>query len=320
MAAVLRRRYRVRRVELHPQVRAIVTAAAAAPEDAWPADLVALRAGYLETALRLGGAVQPVAATEDVVIARADGGRVRARAYVPRPAADPPGAIVWLHGGGWIMGDIEGFDRVSRALANAAGATVVSVEYRLAPEHPYPAAVRDAEAAVEWATGDGAAQLGFEPQRVVVGGDSAGGNLAAVAARHAGAGALRAQMLVYPALDAAMDTPSYRELDNPILTAAQMAQCWGMYLDGHDGADPDASPLRATDLAGVPPAFIAVASDVLRDDGLAYARELERAGVEVELERYDDMVHSFVRWAGVADRARELIDSLGAFARRRLAG
>jgi acetyl esterase len=308
-------------VQLHPQVRAIVEADSAEAQETGPPDLAALRASYRQTALRLGGAAEPVAATDDVVVPRADGGRMRARGYFPQAPADPLGAMLWLHGGGWIMGDLEGFDHVSRALANASGAVVVAVEYRLAPEDPFPAAVRDADAAVAWATGQGAAQLGFDPARVAIGGDSAGGNLAAVAARHdAGAHPLRAQLLVYPALDAAMDSGSYSELrDGPALTAREMRQCWTAYLDGRDGADPDVSPLRAADLAGLPAAFVAVASDVLRDEGLAYAGALERAGVAVRVERYEDMVHGFLRWGGVADRAHELIDSLGAFARERLA-
>jgi acetyl esterase len=151
---------------------------------------------------------------------------------------------------------------------------------------------------------------------VVVGGDSAGANLAAVAARHE-RDAVRAQLLVYPALDAAMDSDSYREFaDWALLRAEDMERCWSLYLDGADGAEPDASPLNAVDLAGVAPAYIAVAGhDVLRDDGLRYAEALRAAGVDVTLERYDDMVHSFLRWGGVVDRARELVEALGAHTR-----
>jgi acetyl esterase len=230
--------------------------------------------------------------------------------------AEPLGVLVWLHGGGWYVGDIESFDRVTRQLANASGAVCLSVEYRLAPEHPYPAAVHDARSAVAWAVGAGARQLGTDPARVVVGGDSAGANLAAVAARHE-RDAVRAQLLVYPALDAAMDSDSYREFaDGALLRAEDMERCWTLYLDGADGAEPDASPLNADDLAGVAPAYIAVAGhDVLRDDGLRYAEALRAAGVDVTLERYDDMVHSFLRWGGVVDRARELVEALGEYTR-----
>jgi acetyl esterase len=303
--------------DVHPQVRALIEAALARGGEPAPADLAAERAAYLQSALELGGAVEEVARIEDVVIPDAEGGRLRARAYWPTVPAEPLGVLVWLHGGGWYVGDVESFDRVTRQLANASGAVCLSVDYRLAPEHPYPAAVHDARAAVVWAAGDGARQLGTDPARVVVGGDSAGANLATVAARHE-RDAVRAQLLVYPALDPAMDSDSYRAFaDGPLLGRRDMERCWGLYLDGADGAQPDASPLRADDLAGVAPAYIAVAGhDVLRDDGLRYAEALCAAGVEVTLERYDDMVHSFLRWGGVVDRARELIEALGEHARR----
>jgi acetyl esterase len=304
---------------LHPQVRALVEIAFAQPGDPGPPDLEAERAAYLQTALELGGAVEEVARVEDVVIPNADGGRLRARAYWPTVPAEALGVLVWLHGGGWYVGDIESFDRVTRQLANASGAVCLSVDYRLAPEHPYPAAVLDARAAVAWAAGDGARQLGTDPARVVVGGDSAGANLATVAARHE-RDAVRAQLLVYPALDAAMDSESYREFaDGELLGRGDMERCWELYLAGAPGADPDASPVNATDLDGVAPAYIAVAGqDLLRDDGLRYAEALRAVGVEVTLERYDDMPHSFLRWGGVVDRARELVEALGEYARARL--
>jgi acetyl esterase len=300
---------------LHPQVRALIRALAT-EDGLGPADLAAARAAYLQTAIELGGAVEEVARVEDVVIARPDGSRIRARAYWPTVPADALGVLVWLHGGGWYVGDVESFDHVTRQLANASGAVCLSVDYRLAPEHRYPAAVHDARAAVAWAAGDGAAQLGTDGARVVVGGDSAGGNLAAVAARHERA-AVRAQLLVYPALDATMDSDSYREFaDGPMLRAQDMEQCWSTYLGDADRADPDVSPLRADDLAGVAPAYIAVAGhDVLRDDGLRYAQALQAAGIDVTVERYDDVVHGFLRWGGVVERARELIEAVAEYAR-----
>jgi acetyl esterase len=307
--------------ELHPQVASLADGAALFEANT-PAELQAMRDDYLETAVRLGGALEPVARVEDVVIARpGDDAALPARAYWPT-GVEPVGALVWIHGGGWCVGDLDGFDRVCRSLCNASSAVVVSIDYRLAPEHPYPAAVEDADLAVAWATGHGARQLGFDPARVAIGGDSAGGNLAAVAALHA-PGALRAQLLVYPALDPAMDSPSYREFEDfALLTRGAMAFCWRTYLGSLDGAgeaDADASPLRAEELSGAPPAYVAVAGhDVLRDEGIAYARALEAAGVAVTLREFPDMTHGFLRWGGVVDRTRELLDELGANARAAL--
>jgi acetyl esterase len=307
-------------VTLHPQVVSLVRASVTPDGEPGPPDLEAERAGYLREAIELGGPVEPVARVEDVVIPRADGGRIHARAYWPAVAAEVLGTFVWLHGGGWFVGDLEGADRIARQLANASGAVLLSVDYRLAPEAPFPAAVEDARAAVAWAAGAGAAQLGTDPARVVAGGDSAGGNLAAVAARHAG-DALRGQALAYPALDATMSGASYVEhADGPMLKPADMAQCWSRYLDGADPGDPDATPLAAADLRGVAPALVTVAGhDVLRDDGLRYAEALRAAGVEVRVVEFEDMVHGFLRWGGVVDRARELVETLAGFAREVIA-
>ena len=312
---------------LHPQVRDLLDSrAGAALHVHGPAALEAQRAGYLQTALELGGALEEVASVEDVVIPRAgDGGRVPARAYRPQTCDDPAGCIVWAHGGGWCLGDVEGFDRVCRSLANAACANVLSVEYRLAPEHRHPAGLDDVATAIAWARGAGAEQLGFDPARVAAGGDSAGGNLVAVAVRRArgdGLAPLRAQLLVYPATDAAGETGSYATFaDGPMLTAAEMRACWATYLgDAADPADPDVSPLRAADLSGLPATLVIVAGhDPLVDDGAGYAKRLEEAGVDVTLARYEDMVHGFLRWGGAVERAGEAVKQLAAFARERLA-
>lgn len=302
---------------IHPQVTALLAEQVAAAAADRPPELVCLRAGYLEAALRLGGAREEVAEVQDVVA-----GGPNARAYRPGAACEPLGAIVWCHGGGWVIGDIEGFEHVCRALANAAGHIVVSVDYRLAPEHPFPAALDDALAAVAWALGHGAQQLGYDAERVVVGGDSAGGNLAAVVARHH-RDRLAGQLLVYPVVDAGMTSASYRDAagaDIGGLTPDSMERCFRAYLQGGDITDPDVSPLRG-ELTGLPPALVAVAEhDVLRDDGLAYAAALAAAGVAVELLCFDDMVHGFLRWGGVVDRAGELVRAMGDFTRALLDG
>ncbi len=309
---------------VHPQIQAIIDedAAEAAEAEPGPPSLESIRAGYLQTAIELGGAPEPVASAEDVVIARADGGGVPARVYRPIAPAAPLGTLVWFHGGGWIAGDLDGFDRVARQLANASGALCVSVDYRLAPEHPFPAALEDAHAALAWAGGAGATQLGSAPDRVVVGGDSAGGHLAALAVQRA-RDRVRAQMHVYPALDPACGSDAYRTYaDGPMLTVADMRACWAAYLAVEDAAgagDAAARPIDG-DLAGLPPAFIAVAEhDPLRDDGLAYAAALRAAGVDVETALYDTMTHGFVRWGGIVEQAHELIARIGQATRSSIA-
>jgi acetyl esterase len=229
--------------------------------------------------------------------------------------------VAYLHGGGWVVGTIAAFDPVCRALANASGALIASIGYRLAPEHPFPAALEDARAAVRWLAAN-ARELGADPARVGIAGDSAGGNLATVTARRLrddGDSPLRFQALVYPVCDSALNTPSYRD-DGIGLTPESMKRYWELYLDGADGRQPDASPLQAGDLAGLPPAFVlTVRDDVLRDEGEAYARALEAAGVPVTLSRYDGAVHGFFRWLAKAQIARRAVAETGAALRAGLA-
>lgn len=227
------------------------------------------------------------------------------RVYEPLERDAGAGVIVWHHGGGWIMGDLPGFDHVARELANRARRTVVSVDYRLAPEHPHPAAEEDAAGVLGWAVGEGASRFGWDPAGVAVGGDSAGAQVA-VAAALALPGAASGQLLVYPALDAAMDSDSYRRFEHgPMLTRAAMEGCWGAYLAGGSGP---VAPFDGSDLAGMPPARIALAGhDPLLDDGRRYADALRAAGVPVEERLFEDMTHGFLRWGGVVDRAHELI-------------
>jgi acetyl esterase len=266
----------------------------------------------------------PVERQEDRVIP-GPGGGLPVRLYHPAPAAEGPLPVfVYLHGGGWTTGDLEMGDPLCRTVAVEAGVGVVSVDYRLAPESPFPAAVEDAHAALAWVHSH-AGDLGFRPDRMAVGGDSAGGNLAAAAAlvaRDRGGPELAFQVLLYPACDAAMDTASYREnTEGLLLDAEWMRWFWRHYLNGRDGGHPYASPLRAPDLTGLPPAFIAsVGFDPLRDEATAYATRLAGAGVPVELHHLPGQIHGVAWLSGVIDAGRALISRSAAALRTALAG
>src|SRR6266540_19509 len=234
-------------------------------------------------------------------------GSVPVRIYRPASAGD--GALVWFHGGGWVTGSVVTHDGICRQLANRAGCTLVSVDYRLAPEHPYPAAFEYAWEATAWAV----ERFGI----VAVGGDSAGGALATVAALRARDRGIpiALQVLVYPALDHSCDTASYEELAEGFgLTQASMRWYWAQYLGPNaDGADPEASPLRAPDLSNVAPALVVTAGcDPLRDEGEAYADRLRQAGVPVTLRRYDGQIHGFFRMTQVFSAARVALEETAA--------
>jgi acetyl esterase len=270
------------------------------------------RAAHTAETERLSGPGEPVAEIRDVAVPTA-GGDLRIRMY--RPHDHGGGVVAYAHGGGWIMGTLGSYDTPLRALANASGAIVGSIDYRMAPEHRFPAAVDDMLAGVRWL----AANVGG---RLAVAGDSAGGNLAAVAAlRLRGELPMRLQALIYPATDSALNTPSYRDFsDSHGLSGASMRRFWNLYLDGADGRDPDASPLQAEDLTGLPPAYVLTAEeDVLRDEAEAYAARLREAGIPTELVRWPGTIHGFFRWLAVAGAAREAIDAVGAVLRRALA-
>jgi acetyl esterase len=295
---------------IHPQIEALIAAQETAPDEDGPPSLEAVRDRYLQLAVERGGAIEPVDATEDVVFGRAGGGSVVARVYTPQHGVRVEGLLVWIHGGGWCIGDLDGFDRVCRSLANAGGMAVASVDYRLAPECPFPAALDDVRAAIAWAVGRGGP--------VVVGGDSAGANLATVALLGAPAG-VAAQVLVYPVTDGTMSGASYAAADQRMLRVSEMESCWTAYRGDRPLDDPEISPLHA-DLRGLPPALVVVAGhDILRSDGEAYAAALREAGVEVELSVYEDMTHGFLRWGGVVDRSRELVCEVAAYSAAALA-
>ena len=236
------------------------------------------------------------------------GGAPPARLYAP--ASDRPGVLVYFHGGGWVLSELHAYDAVARSLVNAAEIAVMLCGYRLAPEHPFPAAVEDAEAAVRW-TAANAERLGVDGGRLAVGGDSAGGNLAAVVAqrlRDAGGPPLAFQLLVYPVIQHGADTPSWRESVDPMfLHPRAMSWYWDHYLsDPEAGLDPRASPLAAARFDGLPPALVIVAEhDPLRDEGEEYARRMSAAGVPVELTRYDGVVHGFFTMTAELSAARE---------------
>lgn len=287
--------------------------------------LSALPVEHARAALAMMGAgradgVDEVARIEDLEIP-GPAGAIPARLYVPTADGTPP-VVVYYHGGGWVLGGIDSHDGTCRALANASGAAVVSVDYRLAPEHPFPAAVEDAWAALEWVAAN-AAEIGGDPSRLAVAGDSAGGNLAAVVAiqaRDTGAPALRGQLLVYPVTDATMSHPSIEEnASGYFLTKADMEWFFGHYAPERPD-DWRLSPLAAADLSGLAPALVLTAEyDPLRDEGEAYARRLDDAGVPVELIRKDGLIHGFFGMAADVDEARDAMERSGAALRAWLA-
>jgi len=237
-------------------------------------------------------------------------GEIPVRVYAPEGRAPLP-ALVYFHGGGWVIGNLETHDGLCRHLANAAGALVVSVDYRLAPEHPFPAPGEDAYTATRWVAANAGA-LGGDARRIAVGGDSAGGNLAAVVslmARDRGGPPLVFQLLVYPVTDApSANTASYREnAEGYFLTARMMRWFWNHYCGKNpDLSDPYLCPLRARDLKRLPPALVITAEfDPLRDEGEAYAARLREAGNQADLKRYPGMIHGFFGMGPLLTKARE---------------
>jgi acetyl esterase len=286
---------------LDPQARAWLDAGRAAGIRPYEELGVAEARRLLDAnALDLFGALEEVARIED-----ADLDGVPGRVYEPTGAGT--GALVWLHGGGWVIGSLQSHDPLCRALAARSGSTVVAVDYRLAPEHPHPAALEDSWTATNWAV----RELG----PVAVGGDSAGGHLAAGVARRARDHGvpLRLQALVVPVTDYTSTTASYAENGTGYgLERTTMEWFWGLYVtDRARAADPEVSPLRAPDVSGTAPALVITAEyDLLRDEGDAYAAKLRDAGVDVEHMRAPGMVHGFLRMPGVTERSNDAIDRI----------
>jgi acetyl esterase len=266
--------------------------------EARAADLASIRAG--------GGEPEPVHEVASMTIA-GPGGDLPLRLY--RPASERPlPTLLYFFGGGWVLGTIDTADGVARSLANSSGALVAVVGYRLAPEHPFPAATDDCYAAVRWVA-EHAEEIGADPARLAVGGDSAGGNLAAGVTLRARTGgpALAGQLLVYPNTDQLADDQSMRAADDPFLFNRHSVAWYRQHYltDPGDAASPLASPLRADSLAGLPPALVITAEyDPLRDQGEAYARRLAGDGVRVELSRYPGMAHGFFTMIGTVDASR----------------
>ncbi len=271
--------------------------------------LAQARAADLADIRASAGAGEPVHEVTDRTFPGPDGD-LPVRLY--RPSAERPlGTLVYFFGGGWTLGGIDTSDGVCRALANAAGCLVVTPGYRLAPEHPFPAAVNDCLAAVSWVT-DNAEALGADPGRIAVGGDSAGGNLAAVVAQQTRDRVLplAAQLLVYPNTCYHAATESLRDNDDRwLFNRHSVDWYWRNYLaDPEHGRDPRVSPLLAPDLSGLPPALVITAEyDPLRDEGERYAERMREAGVPVEVSRYEGMAHGFFTMSGVLADARRAV-------------
>jgi acetyl esterase len=308
-------------VPLDPQARALLDQivalggpplSAQTPEEA--------SAGFALLAAIAGAPDAPVP-TEDRTVPGPEG-PIPVRVYRP-PGAGPHPVVVYFHGGGWVIGDIASHDASCHRLAAGVPAVVVSVDYRLAPEHPYPAAVEDCDAVTGWVAAH-ASELEADPARLAVAGDSAGGNLAAVVARRArdrGGPAIAFQLLIYPTTDMTRSLPSHTEnATGYLLDADSMAWFIGLYLDGADPRQPDASPLFVEDLSGLPPALVVTAEfDPLRDEGEAYADRLAAAGVPVNTSRYDGMIHGFYGLDAIFDAAGRATDETVAALRAGLA-
>jgi acetyl esterase len=294
---------------LHPQAKAFL--AGIEESGAPPLYELTPEAARAATGMvtELIGAGPDVATVEDFTIATT-AGVVAARRYVPD---DATATILWIHGGGWVICDLDTHDAVCRLLATSSGCRVVALDYRRAPEHPFPAPLEDC-----WdALGAVAAETGTAP--LIIAGDSAGGNMSAACARRArdrGGPELALQLLVCPVIDHDMTTASYRERGSGpdlFITAKDMEWFWNNYLpDPAARSVPDASPLRAEDLSNLPPAIVITAEyDPLRDEGIAYARRLEADGVHVTHRHHEDMFHDFFSFVNLLEAGNEAVERVG---------
>ena len=308
-------------VSVHPQARQVLDgkAASGAPP------LWELSPGEGRAMVEANSALIPAGpdmeSVRDIVIPSRAGG-VPARVYSPSSAA--PGLVLYFHGGGWVVGTLDGWDASVRGLAVASGCDVVSVDYRLAPEHVFPAAADDAYDALVWAASASGLAAG---RPVVVAGDSAGGNLAAVSAlraRDSGGPPIALQVLVYPVVDCDLDRRSYHQYDGDelILNRKDMTWFWDHYApDRAARANPYASPVRAPSLSGLPPVYLVTAEhDPLRDEGFAYADRLRAERVPVEHRHYGSQIHAFFTFTGVIDDADKAVSEAGSAIRSAVEG
>ncbi|HZO81280.1 MAG TPA: alpha/beta hydrolase [Candidatus Binataceae bacterium] len=301
---------------LDPQMKAILDKAAAAGNPPFHKLTPAAARAFIRSRPPMG-APESVAHVEDRRIP-GPAGQIPIRIYRPIGSAPLP-AVVFFHGGGWVVGDIEMTDPVCRILTNAARCATVSVDYRLAPEHRFPAGPEDCYAATRWVA-ENAAMIGADPARLAVAGTSAGASLATVAAmmaRDRGGPQLGYQVLWYPATDAEMDTPSHRNYATDsyyFLSRADMEWFWGHYLSSErDKANPYCAPAAAKDLSGLPPALVITAEyDPLRDEGEEYAARLRRAGVATRCTRYEGVTHGFVGMAQILAKGRQAVEEAAA--------
>ncbi|MFC3039454.1 alpha/beta hydrolase fold domain-containing protein [Virgibacillus xinjiangensis] len=263
----------------------------------------------------------PVANVEERRIPVGDGEKINARVYTPAGEGPFP-IIVYYHGGGWVLGDLETADATCRLLANHTEHVVINVDYRLSPEHPFPTPLNDAYAAYQWARENSTAINGIS-NNIIVGGDSAGGNLATAVtmkAKEDGDTGIQSQLLIYPVTDLGYDTPSYEQFQEGYGLDRELMKWFGThYIRGdEDRTNPYVSPLKAPELSGLPPAFVATAeNDVLRDEGKAYAKRLKDAGVDVTYVCENGLVHGyFTNMIFFADRIKKTVGRIGQFLKK----
>lgn len=258
----------------------------------------------------LAGVTEEVASVKERLIP-GPAGEIPVRIYTPEGQGPFP-ALIYYHGGGWVIGNLDAVDVPCRQLTNRTGCVVISVDYRLAPEHPFPAPAEDAYAAVEWVAENGES-ICVDTSKIAVAGDSAGGNLAAVVclmAKDRGGPKISYQILFYPVTDHNYETKSYQDNEEGyFLTKDSMIWFWNHYLQEESGEHPYASPLQAKDVSGLPPALVVTAEyDPLRDEGEAYAKRLFDAGVPVTLKRYEGLIHGFIWMSGALAQGLDAIE------------